>query len=124
MMPDKSLVPNNSLVMGNRICRGEATQIYFANQDAALSPSAVQVLDGLRDALIRCPRRTIMLLAVSGDDGAPALASVVEQRLYRVRATLLEHGVAAGRFDLDPTHAPQARLPTGPIGGVIVLTRR
>lgn len=117
-------MPDKNLVMGDRICRGEATQIYFANQDDALSLSAVQVLGRLGDALIRCPRRKIILLAVSGDDGAPAFASVAEQRLYRVRATLLERGVAEGHFDLDPKRAPHARLPKGPIGGVVVFTRR
>jgi outer membrane protein OmpA-like peptidoglycan-associated protein len=117
-------MPDKNLVMGDRICRGEATQIYFSNQDDVLSPSAIQVLGGLSNALIRCPRRKIVLLAVSGDDGAPAYATVSEQRLYRVRATLLERGVAEGHFDLDPTRAPHARLPKGPIGGVVVFTRR
>ncbi|MCA3695314.1 hypothetical protein [Aquidulcibacter sp.] len=118
------MIPDKSLVMGDQICRGEATQIYFANQDDVLSPSAVQVLAELSDALIRCPRRKILLLAVSGDDGAPAFAVVAEQRLYRVRATLLERGLAEGRFDAEPTLAPHVRLPKGPVGGVVVLTQR
>jgi len=118
MMPDKSLV------MGDRICRGEATQIYFSNQDDVLSSSAIQVLGGLSNALIRCPRRKIVLLAVSGDDGAPAYANVAEQRLYRVRATLLERGLAEGRFDPEAILAPHVTLPKGPIGGVVVVTRR
>lgn len=115
---------DKTLVMGDRICRGEATQIYFANQDDVLSPSAVQVLGVLSNALIRCPRRKIMLLAVSGDDGAPAFAGVAEHRLYRVRATLLERGLAEGRFDPKATLAPHVSLPKGPIGGIVVLTRR
>jgi outer membrane protein OmpA-like peptidoglycan-associated protein len=117
-------MPDKSLVMGDRICRGEATQIYFSNQDDVLTPSAIQVLAQLSNALIRCPRRKIVLLAVSGDDGAPAYANVSEQRLYRVRATLLERGLAEARFDPEATLAPHVTLPKGPIGGVVVVTRR
>ncbi len=112
------------LVMGDRICRGEATQIYFANQDDVLSPSAVQVLSVLSTSLLRCPRRKILLLAVSGDDGAPAFTNVAKQRLYRVRSTLLERGLSEGSFDAEPTLAPHVSLPKGPIGGVVVVTRR
>lgn len=122
--PMPATKPDKDLVMGDRICRGEATQIYFANQDEALSPGAAQVLSVLSSSLLRCPRRRILLLAVSGDDGAPADARVTEQRLYRVRSTLLERGLSEGSFEAEPALAPDIRLPKGPIGGVIVLTRR
>ncbi|MCA3693211.1 hypothetical protein [Aquidulcibacter sp.] len=110
--------------MGNRICRGEATQIYFANQDDVLSPSAAQVLSLLGNSLLRCPRRKILLLVVSGDDGVPAFANVEKQRLYRVRSTLLGRGLSEGSFETEPALTPDIRFPKGPIGGIIVLTRR
>jgi hypothetical protein len=122
--PDIKPTPEQRLVMGDRICGGEGTQIYFANQDDVLSPSADQVLSKLSDSLIRCPSRRILLYPVSGDDGAAAFPSVAEQRLYRVRATLLQHGLSEDRFDFEPALGLNIRLPSGPIGGVIVLTRR
>ena len=119
----KQQTPVSMLAMGGAICRNEATQIYFSSQDASLSIAAREVIDGLGARLKRCSGRSIVLVAVSGDDGAPALPAVAADRLSAVREALISQAVSRNRIETIIEGPVVERIEKGPIGGVVILTR-
>jgi outer membrane protein OmpA-like peptidoglycan-associated protein len=119
----KPQTPTSMIAMGGAICRNEATQIYFSSQDASLSIAAREVIDRLGTRLKRCTARSIVLVAVSGDDGAPAFPNVAADRLSAVREALISQAISPNRIETIVEGPLVERMEKGPIGGVVILTR-
>ena len=119
----KPKTPTSMIAMGGAICRNEATQIYFSVQDASLSVAAREVLERLSTRLKRCSARSILLVAVSGDDGAPAFPNVAADRLAAVREALISQAISPNRIETIIEGPLVERMEKGPIGGVVILTR-
>ena len=113
-----------TIVMGDNVCVNEATQIYFGNNDDQLSLTAAQVVSELSNKLKNCPMRKIVFVAVSGNDGAPATATVSGNRIKIVGDILASQGVDRARFVTIADGAVLKSVPRGPIGGVLVMTKR
>lgn len=116
--------PLPKVKIGNGLCGREATQIYFSNQDDHLSPSAADVLASLTPKLNRCVRRKVMLVAVSGDDGAPVSPTLAANRIKIVADTLINAGLDPARINAATGGALVLALPKAPIGGVFIMTQR
>jgi outer membrane protein OmpA-like peptidoglycan-associated protein len=119
----KPQTPTSMIAMGGAICRNEATQIYFSSQDASLSIAARDVIDRLSTRLKQCSERSVVLVAISGDDGPPALPKVVADRLSAVREALISQAVSPNRIETITEGPLVARIEKGPIGGVVILTK-
>jgi hypothetical protein len=119
----ESQTPTSMIAMGGAICRNEATQIYFSSQDASLSVAAREVINGLGTGLKRCSARSIVLVAVSGDDGAPALPAVAADRLSAVREALIRQAISPNRIETFMEGPFVERIEKSPIGGVVILTK-
>jgi hypothetical protein len=109
---------------GDNVCGREGTQIYFANQDDQLSTIAAQVVSGLSNKLVRCTDRKVILIAVSGNDGAPATSLVAANRIKIVGDILISQGLNPERIIAAMDGPFVAAVPRGPIGGVVVMTKR
>jgi hypothetical protein len=120
----KTANPQPSVTMGNNVCGREAVQIYFSSHDDQLSITAAQVVSELSNKLARCARKKVYLIAISGNDGLPATPIVVANRVKVVGDILISQGLATSRL-VAVTEGPLVdAIPRGPIGGVVVLTRR
>jgi outer membrane protein OmpA-like peptidoglycan-associated protein len=119
----KAQAPTTMLAMGGAICRNEATQIYFSSKDASLSIAAREVIEGLGARLKQCSERSVVLVAISGNDGPPALPRVVADRLSAVREALISQAVSPNRIETITEGSIVERIERGPIGGVVILTR-
>jgi outer membrane protein OmpA-like peptidoglycan-associated protein len=116
--------PRPSVTMGDNVCGREAVQIYFSSHDDQLSITAAQVVSELSNKLARCTRKKVYLIAISGNDGSPATPVVAANRVKVVGDILISQGLAPSRI-LAVTDGPLVdAMPRGPIGGVVVLTRR
>jgi hypothetical protein len=116
--------PMRKITMGDNVCGREGTQIYFANQDDQLSTMAAQVVSELSNKLARCAGRKVILIAVSGNDGAPATSLVAANRIKVVGDIFISQGLNPERI-IAATDGPYvAAVPRGPIGGVVVMTKR
>jgi type IV pilus biogenesis protein CpaD/CtpE len=112
------------VIMGDNVCGREATQIYFSSHDDQLSISAAQVISVLTNKLSRCTSKKVYLIAISGNDGLPATAIVAANRIKVVGDILISQGLDSSRV-VAVTDGPFVdATPRGPIGGVVVLTRR
>jgi hypothetical protein len=112
------------VAMGNNVCGREAMQIYFSSHDDQLSLTAAQVVSELSNKLARCAGKKVYLIAISGNDGLPATAIVAANRIKVVGDILISQGLDPIRV-VAVTEGPLAdTIPRGPIGGVVVLTRR
>jgi hypothetical protein len=116
--------PTALIALGDNVCGREATQIYFSNQDDQLSLTAAQVLSNLGNKLARCPKRKVVLLAVSGNDGAPASSQLNANRIKIVGDILISNQLDAARIVPVTQGQLLDRAPRGPIGGVLVMTTR
>jgi outer membrane protein OmpA-like peptidoglycan-associated protein len=116
--------PQAKVKIGNALCGREATQIYFGNQDDTLSPAAADVLDSLIPKLNRCARRKVMLVAVSGDDGAPAGEALGANRARIVSDRLINAGLNPARINVATGGRLVEAMPKAPIGGVMIMTQR
>ncbi len=113
----------DQIVVGDDVCAGEATRIYFQHGDSALGPLAAQVVVRVQDQLALCPKRRILLVSISGDDGPPSSLENREERAAIVRQILVSRGVAESRIT-STAQGPLVDLaPKGPIGGVLIFTR-
>lgn len=112
------------ITMGDAVCEREATQIYFADQDDTLSIMAAQVVSRLSNKLARCTSRKVILVAVSGNDGAAATAIVATNRTKVVRDILISQGLNPSRIIATTDGSLVNAIPRGPIGGVVVMTRQ
>ncbi|GBF58947.1 hypothetical protein PbB2_02638 [Candidatus Phycosocius bacilliformis] len=112
-----------SFVVGEDICAGEATRIYFPHSESTLSPVAAQVVVRLSDQLATCPKRRVILVSVSGDDAPPSSLDNREERTAIVKQILISQGIADKRIITTAQGPLIAQAPKGPIGSVFVLTR-
>ena len=111
------------IVLGDDVCAGEATRIYFPHGESVLSPLAAQVVVRVQDQLAQCPKRRIMLVSISGDDGPPSSAENREERTAIVRQILVSRGVDENRITATTQGPMVDQAPKGPIGGVLIFTR-
>ncbi|GIU66990.1 hypothetical protein [Candidatus Phycosocius spiralis] len=109
--------------MGSSICRHEASRIYFSAHEAKLSKSAREVLVRLAGRLNICADQTIVLIAVSGDDGLPAPPNIVAERLGVVQQTLVSQAISPARIETVTDGPLLERVPKGPIGGIVIVTK-
>jgi hypothetical protein len=116
--------PQPRVIMGDNVCGREAMQIYFSSHDDQLSISAAQVVSELSNKLARCTSRKVYLIAISGNDGLPATAIVAANRIKVVGDILISQGLDPSRVVAIMEGPFVDAAPRGPIGGVIVLTRR
>ena len=117
-------VPAPLLIMGDAVCSREATQIYFSNQDDTLSSMAAQVISELSNKLARCTDRKVLLVAISGNDGAPATSLVAANRIKVVGDILISQGLNPARINAITTGPIVGSVPRGPVGGIVVMTKR
>ena len=120
MQPVRSLPP---IMMGSAVCGREATKIYFGNQDDTLSTTAAQVVSELSNKLARCPSRKVILVAVSGNDGAPATPNISANRVKVVGDILISLGLNPAKITSVVEGPYVDAMPRGPIGGVAVMTQ-
>jgi hypothetical protein len=121
---NKAAAPQAGVAMGNNVCGREAMQIYFSSHDDQLSLTAAQVVSELSNKLARCSRKKVYLIAISGNDGLPATPVVAANRVKVVGDILISQGLAPSRI-VTVTEGPLLdTIPRGPIGGVVVFTRR
>jgi hypothetical protein len=120
----KTADPQPRVAMGDNVCGREAKQIYFSSHDDKLSLTAAQVVSELSNKLARCAGKKVYLIAISGDDGLPATAIVAANRIKVVGDILISQGLAPSRVVAVTEGAWVNAIPRGPIGGVVVLTRR
>lgn len=111
------------LVVGDDVCAGEATRIYFPHDESVLGPLAAQVVVRVQDQLAQCPRKRIFLLSVSGDDGPPSTLENREERAAIVRQILMSRGVPENRIITTAQGPLVDQAPKGPIGSVLIFTR-
>ena len=114
---------SDAIVVGEDVCAGEAARIYFAHSESVLSPLAAQVVVRLQDQLAQCPKRRIVLVSISGDDGPPSSLENREERAAIVRQILVSRGVAENRITATAQGPLIDQAPKGPIGGVLIFTR-
>ncbi len=114
---------SDAIVLGDDICDGEATRIYFPHGESTLGPLAAQVVVRVQDQLAQCPRRRIVLVSLSGDDGPPSSLENREERAAIVRQILASRGVAEKRITATAQGPMVEQAPKGPIGGVLIFTR-
>lgn len=112
-----------AIVLGDDVCAGEATRIYFPHGESVLSPLAAQVVVRVQDQLAQCPKRRIVLVSISGDDGPPSSAENREERAAIVRQILVSRAVAENRITATTQGPMVDQAPKGPIGGVLIFTR-
>jgi hypothetical protein len=112
------------IAIGDNVCGREGTQIYFANQDDQLSVIAAQVVSEMSNKLARCTGKKVILIAVSGNDGAPATSLVAANRIKIVGDILISQGLNPARVIAAMDGPFVAAVPRGPIGGVVVMTKR
>jgi outer membrane protein OmpA-like peptidoglycan-associated protein len=112
-----------AIVLGDDVCAGEATRIYFPHGESILGPLAAQVVVRVQDQLAQCPKRRIVLVSISGDDGPPSSLENREERAAIIRQVLVSRGVAEGRITATAQGPMVDQAPKGPIGGVLVFTR-
>jgi len=112
-----------AIVLGEDVCAGEATHIYFPHGESVLNPLAAQVVVRVQDQLAQCPKRRIVLVSISGDDGPPSSAKNREERATIVRQILVSRGVAENRISATAEGPMVDQAPKGPIGGVLIFTR-
>jgi hypothetical protein len=116
--------PTRMITLGYDVCGREGTQIYFGNQDDQLSITAAQVVSELSNKLARCSGRKVILIAVSGNDGAPATSLVAANRIKIVGDILVSQGLSPTRIIAAMDGPYVASVPRGPIGGIVVMTKR
>jgi outer membrane protein OmpA-like peptidoglycan-associated protein len=114
---------SDAIVVGEDVCAGEAARIYFAHGESVLSPLAAQVVVRLQDQLAQCPKRRIVLVSISSDDGPPSSSENREERAAIVRQILVSRGVAENRITATAQGPLVDQAPKGPIGGVLIFTR-
>jgi outer membrane protein OmpA-like peptidoglycan-associated protein len=114
---------SEAIVVGDDICAGEATRIYFPHGESVLGPLAAQVVVRVQDQLAQCPKRRIILVSISGDDGPPSTLENREERAAIVRQILVSRGVAESRITATAQGPMVDQAPKGPIGGVLIFTR-
>ncbi len=112
------------VTFGDNVCGREGTQIYFANQDDQLSIMAAQVVSETSNKLARCAGKKVILIAVSGNDGAPATSLIAANRIKTVGDILISQGLNPARIIAAMDGPFVAAVPSGPIGGVVVMTKR
>jgi outer membrane protein OmpA-like peptidoglycan-associated protein len=112
-----------AIVLGDDVCAGEATRIYFQHGESVLGPLAAQVVVRVQDQLAQCPKRRIVLVSISGDDGPPSSLENREERAAIVRQILVSRGVAENRITATAQGPLIDQAPKGPIGGVLIFTR-
>jgi sulfur carrier protein ThiS len=117
-------IPMRKIIMGDNVCGREGTQIYFANQDDQLSTMAAQVVSELSNKLARCTGRKVILIAVSGNDGAPATTLVAANRIKTVGDLLISQGLGPERVITAIDGPYVSAIQPGPIGGIVVMTKR
>ncbi len=115
---------SEAIVLGDDICAGEATRIYFPHGESVLGPVAAQVVLRVQDQLVLCPKRRIVLVSISGDDGPPSSLENREERATIVRQMLVSRGADEKRIISITQGAMVDQAPTGPIGSVLIFTRR
>jgi hypothetical protein len=116
--------PPPRVTMGDNVCGREAMQIYFSSHDNQLSISAAQVVSEISNKLARCTGKKVYLIAISGNDGLPATALVAANRIKVVGDILISQGLDPSRVVAETEGPFVDATPRGPIGGVVVLTRR
>jgi len=114
---------SDAIIVGEDVCAGEAARIYFAHGESVLSPLAAQVVVRMQDQLAQCPKRRIVLVSISGDDGPPSSLENREERAAIVRQILVSRGVAENRITATAQGPLVDQAPKGPIGGVLIFTR-
>jgi outer membrane protein OmpA-like peptidoglycan-associated protein len=114
---------SDAIVVGEDVCEGEATRIYFPHGESVLSPLAAQVVIRLQDQLAQCPKRRIVLVSISDDDGPPSSLETREERAAIVRQILVSRGVAENRITAIAQGPLIDQAPKGPVGGVLIFTR-
>lgn len=114
---------SDAIVLGDEICAGEATRIYFPHGESVLGTLAAQVVVRLQDQLAQCPKRRIVLVSISGDDGPPSSLENREERAAIVRQILVSRGIAENRITATAQGPMVDQAPKGPIGGVLIFTR-
>jgi outer membrane protein OmpA-like peptidoglycan-associated protein len=114
---------SDAIVVGEDVCAGEAARIYFAHGESVLSPLAAQVVVRMQDQLAQCPKRRIVLVSISSDDGPPSSSENREERAAIVRQILVSRGVAENRITATAQGPLVDQAPKGPIGGVLIFTR-
>lgn len=114
---------SDAIVLGDDVCAGEATRIYFQHGESVLSPLAAQVVVRVQDQLAQCPKRRIVLVSISGDDGPHSSLENREERAAIVRQILVSRGVAENRITATAQGPMVDQTPKSPIGGVLVFTR-
>lgn len=114
---------SGAIVLGDDVCAGEATRIYFPHGESALGPLAAQVVVRVQDQLAQCPKRRIVLVSISGDDGPPSSLENREERAAIIRQIFVSRGVAANRITATAQGPMVDQAPKGPIGGVLIFTR-
>ncbi|HCP65313.1 MAG TPA: hypothetical protein DIU09_12070 [Hyphomonadaceae bacterium] len=114
---------SDAIVLGDDVCAGEATRIYFQHGESVLNPLAAQVVVRVQDQLAQCPKRRIVLVSISGDDGPPSSLENREERAAIVRQILLSRGVAESRITATAQGPMVDQAPKSPIGGVLIFTR-
>jgi hypothetical protein len=122
-----SIVPSSpmrKIIMGDNVCGREGTQIYFSNQDDQLSTMAAQVVSELSNKLARCTGRKVILIAVSGNDGAPATTLIAANRIKIVGDLLISQGLGPERVITAIDGPYVSAIQPSPIGGIVVMTRR
>lgn len=119
----QSVRPLPPIMMGSAVCGREAMKIYFGNQDDILSITAAQVVSELSNKLARCPDRKVILVAVSGNDGAPATPRVAANRVKVVGDILISQGLNPAKITSVVDGPYVDAMPRGPIGGVAVMTQ-
>ena len=112
------------IALGDNICGREGTQIYFADQDDQLSIMAAQVVSEISNKLARCTGKKVILIAVSGNDGAPATSLIAANRIKIVGDILISQGLNPVRIRTALDGPFVIAVPRGPIGGVVVMTKR
>lgn len=111
------------IVLGDDVCAGEATRIYFPHGESTLGPLAAQVVVRVQDQLAQCPKRRIVLVSISGDDGPPSSLENREERAAIVRQILVSRGIAEARITSTAQGPMVDQAPKSPIGGVLIFTR-
>ncbi|MFN9016311.1 MAG: OmpA family protein [Hyphomonadaceae bacterium] len=114
---------SDAIIVGDDVCGGEATRIYFPHGESVLSPLAAQVVVRVQDQLAQCPKRRIVLVSISGDDGPPSSLENREERAAIVRQILVSRGVAENRITATAQGPMVDQAPKSPIGGGLVFTR-
>jgi outer membrane protein OmpA-like peptidoglycan-associated protein len=112
-----------AIVLGEDVCAGEATRIYFPHGESVLNPLAAQVVMRVQDQLAQCPKRRIVLVSISGDDGPRSSSENREERAAIIRQVLVSRGVAENRITATAQGPMVDQAPKGPIGGVLIFTR-